>query len=249
MVNPFGPVRTPNLKVSMLYAGKSLHARNRIGHIRRVHRVAPSPLSDIPRLLLTFIHPHCHTIDDYPNIVNSPLVAGDLFRDDDLICATSESLARVAKTLIFLVHSVNPNPICSKLAPVSHILRWTPQTVHAFMPHLRPVNLRPVGFQSVDIQPVAYALTSCLRPSINSPQTSQRQTSGSRTSGPPMYRPPTSHRPQACGLSVACGLSPISRRPPASLLVSRCLRTRCRQGTRCLQGIGHCPGTSHLQVP
>jgi hypothetical protein len=39
----------------------------------------------------------------------------DLFQENDLICATSESLARVAKTIIFLVHSVNPNPISSRL--------------------------------------------------------------------------------------------------------------------------------------
>jgi len=44
-------------------------------------------------------------------------LAEDLFRDDDLIYATSESLARVAKTIIFLAHwhSVNPDPICSQL--------------------------------------------------------------------------------------------------------------------------------------
>ena len=39
----------------------------------------------------------------------------DLFRANDLICATSESLARVARTIIFLVHSVKPNTICSEL--------------------------------------------------------------------------------------------------------------------------------------
>jgi len=42
-------------------------------------------------------------------------LAEDLFQDNDLICATSESLARVAKTIIFLVHSVNPNLISSRL--------------------------------------------------------------------------------------------------------------------------------------
>ena len=42
-------------------------------------------------------------------------LAEDLFREDDLYFATSESLARVAKTIISLVHSVNLNPICSKL--------------------------------------------------------------------------------------------------------------------------------------
>ena len=42
-------------------------------------------------------------------------LAEDLFLEDDLYFATSESLARVAKTIISLVYSVNPNPICSKL--------------------------------------------------------------------------------------------------------------------------------------
>lgn len=44
-------------------------------------------------------------------------LADDLFRDDDLLFATPKSLARVAKTIIVLVHSVNPNlhPICSEL--------------------------------------------------------------------------------------------------------------------------------------
>ena len=43
------------------------HIQHASGRLRL--RVPPSPSSNTPCLLLTFIHPRCHTANAYPNIV------------------------------------------------------------------------------------------------------------------------------------------------------------------------------------
>ena len=147
-------------------------------------------------------------------------LAEDLFRDDDLIFATSESLARVAKTIIVLVHSVNPNrnPICSELF---RRLRSYEGPHKLFIPardrSTFDRSLTPSNQSTSDRSPVPPSQLISNQPPARFNQSPQNQPTSDKwfsdKSSSDVFisnQSPPPSKPPASSLSPLSGLSPLS---------------------------------------